>query len=92
MNFSGFLLINLPFVFENKESSIWELDCVMQTGFCGSLGMVIWEFSQHETRFPKKKCLRTDAEWWAKVGKSTSMLVVLHCKLLKRHGLPVSFL
>lgn len=54
MNFSGFLLINLPFVFENKESSIWELDCVMQTGFCGSLGMVIWEFSQHETRFPKK--------------------------------------
>lgn len=38
----------------------------------------------------KRKVLGTDAEWLAKVGEPTSILVVLHCKLLSRKGLPAS--
>lgn len=64
MNFSGFfnLLCTLAFVFKNKL----ELECVLQAG-CGSLGMA-------EDRVPKRKRLGTDADWWVRMGESTSTL------------------
>ena len=61
-------LIWLLFVIKNKERVmlVWELECVQQGGSCGSLGMVVCESREQETKF---KGLGADAKWQMKVGE-----------------------
>lgn len=68
----------------------------MGTGAC-TAGRILW-FTGHDglgiqlagDQLSKGKVLGNDSEWLAKVGESTSILVVLHCKLLSMQSLLVS--
>lgn len=85
------ILTWLLFVTKNnkKVMFVWELECMQQGGSCGSLGMVLWEFTEQETKFPKGKI-------WELMLSGRQGQVNLHLpwltytKLLNRQGLPVS--
>lgn len=78
------LHFNLAFVIKNKGRVmlVWELEYVQQGGSCGSLGMVLCESREQETKF---RGLGADAKWQMKVGEPAPPLA--DNKLLSRWDL-----